>query len=142
MKNRSKLSIFSLLIIFTVSFSFLTLSNVFLSLLTGLSGALIFKDFVLIFIISIIVTLLIFVVLLIERLNQVVQVDLIYLILNIGVYVMCFIVKMYQNKVSAMLISILVSFIGLLILTGVVYYFNNRENQILNDSLSNYKGRE
>ena len=103
MKNRSKLSIFSLLIIFTVSFSFLTLSNVFLSLLTGLSGALTFKDFVLIFIISIIVTLLIFVVLLIERLNQVVQVDLIYLILNIGVYVMCFIVKMYQNKVSAML---------------------------------------
>ena len=79
MKNRSKLSIFSLLIIFTVSFSFLTLSNVFLSLLTGLSGALTFKDFVLIFIISIIVTLLIFVVLLIERLNQVVQVDLIYL---------------------------------------------------------------
>ena len=142
MKNRSKLSIFSLLIIFTVSFSFLTLSNVFLSLLTGLSGALTFKDFVLIFIISIIVTLLIFVVLLIERLNQVVQVDLIYLILNIGVYVMCFIVKMYHNKVSAMLISILVSFIGLLILTGVVYYFNNRENQILNDSLSNYKERE
>lgn len=142
MKNRSKLSIFSLLIIFTVSFSFLTLSNVFLSLLTGLSGALTFKDFVLIFIISIIVTLLIFVVLLIERLNQVVQVDLIYLILNIGVYGMCFIVKMYHNKVSAMLISILVSFIGLLILTGVVYYFNNRENQILNDSLSNYKGRE
>lgn len=142
MKNRSKLSIFSLLIIFTVSFSFLTLSNVFLSLLTGLSGALTFKDFVLIFIISIIVTLLIFVVLLIERLNQVVQVDLIYLILNIGVYVMSFIVKMYHNKVSAMLISILVSFIGLIILTGVVYYFNNRENQILNDSLSNYKGRE
>lgn len=142
MKNRSKLSIFSLLIIFTVSFSFLTLSNVFLSLLTGLSGTITLKDIILISVISILLTGLIFVILLFERLNQVVQIDLIYIILNIGSYTMSFIVKMYQNKVSAVLISLVVSVIGLVLLTVIVKYFNDKEDKNLNESLTSYKERE
>ena len=142
MKNRSKLIIFSLLIIFTVSFSFLTLSNVFLSLLTGLSGTITLKDIILISVISILLTGLIFVILLFERLNQVVQIDLIYIILNIGSYTMSFIVKMYQNKVSAVLISLVVSVIGLVLLTVIVKYFNDKEDKNLNESLTSYKERE
>ena len=142
MKNKSKLSIYSFLIVFTISFSSLILLNLLLSMFVGLGGYFHFNDFILILILSIVSSVGIYIVLLFEKLNQVVQIDLIYTILNLVIYVMCFVLKIYQTRISFLFISIGISLVGLAIITFISHYFYNRENKSLNDSLSKYKERD
>lgn len=142
MKNKSKLSIYSFLIVFTISFSSLILLNLLLSMFVGLGGYFHFKDFILILILSIASSVGIYIVLLFEKLSQVVQIDLIYAILNLVIYVMCFVLKIYQTRISFLFISIGISLLGLAIVTFIAHYYYNRENKSLNDSLSKYKERD
>lgn len=142
MKNKSKLSIYSFLIMFAISFSLMILLHLILSLFVGLGGYFHFNDFILIFILSIISSLGIYIVLLFEKLNQVIQIDLIYIIFNIVIYTMCFVLKIYHNKLLFLFISLGISLLGLILITIVMNYFYNRENKSLNDSLLKYKERD
>lgn len=142
MKNKPKLSLYSFLIIFAVNFSIMILLFSALSLFVGLDVMLILKDFILIIVLSIISSLAIFIILLFEKINQVIQIDLVYFILNLFVYLMCFITKIYQNRIGLFLISMAISIIGLIFITLITNYFNKKENDSLNDSLLKYKERD
>ena len=142
MKNKPKLSLYSFLIIFAVNFSIMILLFSALSLFVGLDVMLNLKDFILIIVLSIISSLAIFIILLFEKINQVIQIDLVYFILNLFVYLMCFITKIYQNRIGLFLISMAISIIGLIFITLITNYFNKKENDSLNDSLLKYKERD
>lgn len=142
MKNKPKLSLYSFLIIFAVNFSIMILLFSALSLFVGLDVMLNLKDFILIIVLSIISSLAIFIILLFEKINQVLQIDLVYFILNLFVYLMCFITKIYQNRIGLFLISMAISIIGLIFITLITNYFNKKENDSLNDSLLKYKERD
>lgn len=97
---------------------------------------------IVLFITACIISLVLTLLLLLDKLNFILQAVLIYLIVTISVYFVGFYTNCFTYDVSFWIFSLLINLIGLAILFVILYIKRSIENRDLNQKLKDYKERD
>lgn len=92
-----------------------------------------------IFVISLITSLILLIILRINKLSFIGQIVLIYITITISIYFVGFLTKCFKNDATFWISSLVINLIGLVILLLVMLIKNYLENKKLNDTLKDYK---
>lgn len=110
-------------------------------------NALIFKNFYFplnyigfIYLISMVISLILVIILSLNKLNFIIQAVLIYITVTISIYFVGFYTNIFTRDGSFWLFSLIINLSGLCILLGYVMIKRTIENKKLNEKLKNYQG--
>ena len=110
-------------------------------------NALIFKNFYFplnyigfIYLISMVISLILMIILSLNKLNFIIQAVLIYITVTISIYFVGFYTNIFTRDGSFWLFSLIINLSGLCILLGYVMIKRTIENKKLNEKLKNYQG--
>lgn len=147
-KKKKKMTIFrnlltKFLVNFAIIFSILSIFYITVGAIIGVGN---FSSVIVWGVITLFSVLLSVIFYFLFKMNQItifLQIVLVYVIFTIAVYTLGYILRLFTiHDIPFFIVSIVISFIGLIILSLILMFKNHRETEDLNKKLKDYKERD